>query len=119
MFSSQAQNKCAALVRLTRQVLAFFCYMTHLELGLGFGGFYFFEKENRKGKTRTEVASAQGEHPASAGEKREFYNSDKNSYMLGRCHIPAAPSSSQDGRPQLVSLPAAQNRAHRDMLGPQ
>lgn len=74
MFSSQAQNKCAALVRLTRQVLAFFCYKTHLEFGLGFGGFYFFEKEKQKGKTCTEVASAQGEHPASAGEKREIYN---------------------------------------------
>lgn len=39
--------------------------------------------------------------------------------ILSRFHIPAAPSSTQGRRLQLVSLPAAQDRAQKDVLGPQ
>ena len=114
-FSNQAQNKCAATVRLTRELLAVFCYMTHPELGLLFGVFYFLRKKNKRGEKKcTEVASAWGEHPASAAEKRGIYRTVTRAHAcadsldtLGRCHVSAAPSSSQGGAPWLVSLPAA------------
>jgi len=103
--------------------------MTHPELGLFFSGllfyFSFFFLTAKKGKS-PELTSAQDEHPASAGEKRETYSTVTRAHThtdslntLGRCHIPVTPGSSQGGKPQLVSPPAAQNRAHSDMLGPQ
>lgn len=106
-----------------KTTLAFFRYITQPELGHIYI-FIFFKKKT--GEKSTDVTSAQDEHLASAGEKRGIYSKVTRAHTctdsldtLGRCCLPAAPISSQGGRPWLVSLPTAQHRAHRDMVGPQ